>query len=136
MSHRLNRGYSGSEILPLKTWAQHFSQIASESRPDKADPVGFSPANPNLALVASGARFEKNGILIVWDTKSGEVKQIYSSKKDILSAVFSPDGKTILFNDISDDIFLFDVESGVIIREYAESGNEKLSQPETSINLE
>lgn len=90
-----------------------------------ANSVGFSPVNPNTAYVASGVRAGKGGVLIVWDIKTGKVKQSYRSKLEIASADYSPDGKTILFNDISDKIFLLDVESGTIIREYVEDGDDK-----------
>lgn len=102
---RGNKKYVGLD----KTYAALFGM---------ANAVGFSTIDPHVAYVVSGIRAEKGGSLIVWDTRTGKIKQTYRNRLEIASADFSPDGKTIVFNDIGDNIFLFDVAAGAIVREY------------------
>ncbi len=86
--------------------------------------VGYSPANPYLAFAAGrnrqAERESAKGLLIVWDTKTGNIKQNLKTANPLASAAFSADGKNILVQEINGNLILFDAERGTILRRYAD----------------
>jgi hypothetical protein len=65
--------------------------------------VGYSPADPDLAFAAgknqqSDNKFNKR-LLVLWNTKSGNIKQTLKTVNPPASAAFSADGKSILVQE-------------------------------------
>jgi len=84
--------------------------------------VGYSPADPDLAFAAGKNQQTDNksdrGLLILWNTKSGNVKQTLKTVSPMASAAFSTDGKSILVQEVSGFLTLFNIETGAVIRKY------------------
>lgn len=86
--------------------------------------VGYSPTDPDLAF-AAGENWQTlykaaKGSLIIWNTKTGKVKQNLTTVKPLASAAFSADGKTILVQEVNGCLTLFNTETGAAIRKYGD----------------
>ena len=84
--------------------------------------VGYSPADPDLAFAAGKNQQSDNksnkGLLVMWNTKSGNIKQTLKTVNPLASAAFSADGKSILVQEANGFLTLFNIETGAVIRKY------------------
>ena len=84
----------------------------------RSNVVGYSPIDPTTAFAAGGSSISRKGLLLIWNIKSGQIKQTITGEREIVAAAFSPDGENILSFDSAGNLILNDVESGMIIRQY------------------
>ena len=77
-------------------------------------PTGVSAArtlafSPDGSILAGGYVYDK---IVLWDTKTGEQRQILDHRGVITSVDFSPDGTILASGSSNNDIILWDVISG------------------------
>ena len=135
-SFSIGLGENSHHIYSLQK-KQKYLELEKEykGRMSNIGAVGYSPTDPDLAF-AAGENWQTEykaarGLLIIWNTKTGKVKRHLTTAKPLASAAFSADGKSILVQDLSENLTLFDLETGVVIRTYSEVSN--LPQTEESL---
>ena len=86
--------------------------------------VGYSPNDPDLAFAAGTNRQTDGksgkGLFVLWNIKSGKIKQTIKTVNPLASAALSADGENVLVQEISGHLTLFKLETGAVIRKYAD----------------
>ncbi len=72
--------------------------------------IAFSPDGRTLA---SGGRFEKSGMIELWDVATGEnIANLKGHTDPVRSVAFSPDGRTLASGSMDKTVRLWDVNTG------------------------
>jgi WD40 repeat protein len=106
-------------LATVAVWS--FTSFAQERSQDLFQPtkrflsifsLAFSTDGRLLAGCCEGPA--NSGEVVVWDSKTSEVRWSYRFKRGLPSVVFSPDGKTLAVGSFTENCLLFDAGTGKV----------------------
>jgi WD40 repeat protein/DNA-binding SARP family transcriptional activator len=96
-------------------WVVASRRLLTAIKPDRADSAALSPDGSRLFTYVDFAGAPNGAI---WDVASGAKLREFEQPIGILDGTFSPDGRTVLATGRDNVARLWDVETGMLVREF------------------